>query len=237
MLTESYDWLVWSDADVAIMNPEIPLTAYLPPRALSGYADDSPDDDEYREEADVFADVHLLYSSDPNGLNAGIFFLRVSEWSVNFLSAILAYRSFRPDDDLPYAEQDAMARLLELPAFAHGGLELPEKSLSVYPDGGWAFEPGQLMLHFAGQSPKEKVIFEWLEKLEANPEEYSSRPFAEEFEAKMNEWWGKKAEERQKRKQEEEKKKQKEEEEKQAEEEKQKAKEQAEAQATTERRG
>jgi hypothetical protein len=64
-------WLTCFDADAIIVNPLIPLETFPPPKDISN--------------------VHALVTEDWNGLNNGIFYLQVSAWSVEMLSAVLAY--------------------------------------------------------------------------------------------------------------------------------------------------
>ncbi|KAK3694182.1 hypothetical protein B0T22DRAFT_451833 [Podospora appendiculata] len=64
----------WFDADTAILNPHTPLEIFLPPENLTG-----------------LENVDLIINSNWDGLNSGVFALRVSPWSVTFLSAVLAY--------------------------------------------------------------------------------------------------------------------------------------------------
>lgn len=66
----------WFDADTAIMNPYTPLEIFTP-----------PDDAEH----EALKNVDLLIASNWDGLNSGVFALRVAPWSVSFISAVLAY--------------------------------------------------------------------------------------------------------------------------------------------------
>ncbi|KAF2815014.1 uncharacterized protein BDZ99DRAFT_348897, partial [Mytilinidion resinicola] len=88
-------WLFWVDSDTIIMDPLMPIEALLP-----------PDDPEWD-------DVNLLVAHDWNGLNAGVFPVRVCDWSVELFSAVLALRFYKPDIDLPYAEQSAIDYLIQ----------------------------------------------------------------------------------------------------------------------------
>ncbi|KAK3336325.1 galactosyl transferase gma12 mnn10 family protein [Cercophora scortea] len=67
-------WVFWFDADTAILNPHTPLEIFLPPENATG-----------------LENVDLIINSNWDGLNSGVFALRVSPWSVTFLSAVLAY--------------------------------------------------------------------------------------------------------------------------------------------------
>ncbi|KAK4981281.1 hypothetical protein LTR66_010120 [Elasticomyces elasticus] len=79
----------WHDADLVLMNSKIPLDVFLPPEP-------------------EWSHIHLLCSNDLNGINAGVFFLRVHEWSAWFLAAVLSYTHYNPSVVLAYSEQTAM---------------------------------------------------------------------------------------------------------------------------------
>lgn len=62
----------WFDADTVVLNSQTPLDIFLP---------SEPE----------FSRVHLLIASNWDGLNSGVFAIRVHPWSVSLLSAVLAY--------------------------------------------------------------------------------------------------------------------------------------------------
>ncbi|EAL84784.1 glycosyltransferase family 34 protein [Aspergillus fumigatus Af293] len=76
-------WLFWFDSDTVLMNPNMPLETFLPPPELPN--------------------VHLLTSRGWNGLHGGVFFLRVHPWSVELLSAAIAYPVVKPNVQLMVA--------------------------------------------------------------------------------------------------------------------------------------
>lgn len=76
------------------MNYKIPLEVFLPPEP-------------------EWSHIHLLCSNDLNGVNAGVFFLRVHEWSAWFLAAIMSYTHCNPSVALAYSEQTAMEFLIQ----------------------------------------------------------------------------------------------------------------------------
>ncbi|KAK3393970.1 galactosyl transferase gma12 mnn10 family protein [Podospora didyma] len=77
---ERLEWVFWFDADTVIMNYETPLEIFLPPANATGVEN-----------------VDLVITSNWDGLNSGVFALRVNHWSVSFLSAVLAYPIYRSD--------------------------------------------------------------------------------------------------------------------------------------------
>lgn len=79
----------WFDGDIVLMNPKIPLEIFLPP------------DDDWNH-------IHALVTNDHRGLNNGVFFLRVHEWSVWLMTACLGTEIFDPEVQLEFGDQSAM---------------------------------------------------------------------------------------------------------------------------------
>lgn len=79
----------WFDGDIVLMNPKIPLEIFLPPE-------------------DGWSHIHALVTNDHRGLNNGVFFLRVHEWSVWMMTACLGTEIFDPDIELEFGDQSAM---------------------------------------------------------------------------------------------------------------------------------
>ena len=159
--TERIQWLMWQDADTITLNPAIDLSIFLPPQALH---------------PTLAAHIHLLVSNDFNGLNIGVFFIRVSEWSLKFLLACQAMSLADEDAHLGWNyEQDAVKYLLQHDdRFNHGqavwqpklwwnAYSIPEKK---------DVAKGDLNVHFPGikEPAKTKTIEHWLEKLEKKAE-------------------------------------------------------------------
>ncbi|GFG13353.1 glycosyltransferase 6 [Aspergillus udagawae] len=139
-------WLFWFDGDTVLMNPDMPLETFLPPPELSN--------------------AHLLVSRDWNGLHSGVFFLRVHPWSVELLSAAIAYPVVKPDVQLIWFEQSAISNVLaENEYFALSTVYCPLRWFNAYtrhPNGidinpdtplHLQVHPGDLLVHFPG-TPK-----------------------------------------------------------------------------------
>ena len=76
------------------LNTDIPWTHFLPPRS--------------------FPQVHFLGAKDQQGFHDSIFFLRVHEWSVNFLNDVAAQSLLSPElHSSSSAEEDAMSWVLD----------------------------------------------------------------------------------------------------------------------------
>ncbi|CZT24895.1 uncharacterized protein RCC_10623 [Ramularia collo-cygni] len=137
----------------------------------------------------------VLYTKDWNGLNNGVFMLRVSEWSVSLLSSIVAYRTFKPEEDLPFTEQSAMEKVLELDQYKDGAVECPPRWFNSYPNDGdesninFHHAPGQLLVHFAGIEDKSKAIGEWVKKLETDREKWEMPLSRTNYEQRIAEFW------------------------------------------------
>ena len=57
--------------------------------------------------------MNLVVTRDRNGLNNGVFFIRVCEWSVRFLAACLSLKEWDAGVVLRYSEQSAMELVIE----------------------------------------------------------------------------------------------------------------------------
>ncbi|KAJ0424254.1 hypothetical protein BJY00DRAFT_299373 [Aspergillus carlsbadensis] len=140
---ERLEWLFWADSDTILTNPNMRLETFLPPPHLTG--------------------VHLVLTKDWNGMNAGVFPIRVHPWSISFLSAAVGYPIMNPDATLIWAEQSAMVKVLEeREELAQSVVYVPLRWFNAYmasPDGeklnpdaseDLQFHPGDLLVHFPG---------------------------------------------------------------------------------------
>ncbi|RDW70879.1 uncharacterized protein DSM5745_08390 [Aspergillus mulundensis] len=144
---ERVEWFMWVDADSIIINPLIPLELFLPPDSSSpssrGSSGPGPG---------PLDTIHLVATKDHKGLNTGIFFIRVHEWSVRFLIESLAYPTYNPSTDLGVqVDQSAMERVLNGSAYRGNVTYLPRPWINAYE---WkhAFEgrKGDMLVHFPG---------------------------------------------------------------------------------------
>lgn len=96
------EWLFWHDRDVVLMNPNIPLDVFLPPSDGSGEGGHGG-----------FEHINAIVTRDRNGLNNGVFFVRVSEWSLKMFASALSVREYERGVELKYSEQSGMERVIE----------------------------------------------------------------------------------------------------------------------------
>ncbi|KIW19115.1 hypothetical protein PV08_03407 [Exophiala spinifera] len=180
---ERLEWLFWHDADLVLMNSNIPLEIFLPP----------PE----------FSHIHHIVANDLNGLNAGVFFLRVHEWSMWYLSAVMSYTNFHPDRVLRYSEQTAMEWLIQEEKWGMNTTHVPQRWFNAYqnfgidntvpPEWEWKhgyYEPGDLLVHLPGTADaRPEVMREWLGRVHDQSARYEI-PLADTTHVKnITEFW------------------------------------------------
>ncbi|KAH7049309.1 galactosyl transferase GMA12/MNN10 family protein [Macrophomina phaseolina] len=161
--SERLEWLLWVDRDTVVMNPCIPVSAFLPPPpppAASGHGDESS------------PEIHALVTKDWNGLNNGVFLVRVHAWSVELFTAIMAFRHYRPDVELRFTEQSAMELLLEEDRFRANAVYVPQRWFNAYQGrhnetlAPHQTRRGDFLVHFAGDGNRRENMAGWLEVAE-----------------------------------------------------------------------
>ncbi|CAD5174956.1 probable alpha-1,6-mannosyltransferase MNN10 [Musa acuminata AAA Group] len=166
-----YDWVFWNDADTMVMNPAISLESIL--YAVIGHTnlDASPD---------------LVVTEDTNGVNAGVFFVRRSEWSDKFLQTWWNQTSFVRFGSTKSGDNDALKHLLRtLPAEelgAHVAVSPAQCLFNSYP---WVptlkslhrlftspratwngvYSDGDFLVHLAGLDDKKKWLINMLDEM------------------------------------------------------------------------
>ncbi|KAF9767189.1 hypothetical protein IL306_000279 [Fusarium sp. DS 682] len=181
---ERLEWLFWVDRDTLILDQCRPLSSFLPPQ-------DSEESDETEDEDDTESkqrdetksdDIHLLVTKDWNGLNNGVFFVRVNQWAIELFCDIAAFRYYRPNVSLPFTEQSAMEIVMNEPKFNPSVRVVPQEWFNTYPKGSptdfdekadedglkdYHARRGDFLLHFAGRGGRDKLINEWTGMLES----------------------------------------------------------------------
>lgn len=174
---ERLDWLFWVDADTIILNPYVPIETFLPPSGTE------------------FDDVYLMYSNDWNGLNNGVFPIRVNQWSANFFAAIVSYRHYKPEVPLQFRDQSAMNNLMQEPAFAKHVLQVPQRWFNAYQgEHNETLQPfsvrrGDLLVHFAGVIPREERMEHWLERAEQHLDDWEMPVKSTSYPQEARDFW------------------------------------------------
>ncbi|KAF2652599.1 glycosyltransferase family 34 protein [Lophiostoma macrostomum CBS 122681] len=134
-------WLLWHDRDTVLMNPQIPLDIFVPPEP-------------------EFNNIHMLVTKDRNGLNNGVFMMRVSQWSFKLFASALSIREYQPEIPLKYTEQSGMEEAIKRPWWANSVAYVPQRWFNGFPPSDDSSDPqnqrkpatarpGSLLIHFA----------------------------------------------------------------------------------------
>ncbi|KAK4553274.1 hypothetical protein LTR86_009574 [Recurvomyces mirabilis] len=173
--SERLDWILWVDADTIILNPHVPIETFLPP-------------------AD-FNDVHLIYTNDWNGLNNGIFPVKVSRWAVDLFSAIISFRYYRPDASLTFRDQSAMDILLHEKQFAKHIVQVPQRWFNAYQGehnetlNPFQIRRGDLLVHFAGVGDREERMAYWLDRAEQHLDDWEMPVKSTSYPQEARDFW------------------------------------------------
>jgi len=131
---KSYDWIFWVDSDVILINPNIKLETFLPD-----------------EKMDL---IHFIAARDHNGLNCGVFLIRVHPWSLNFLIRATSYSYYNLEEYLRFADQTSMSNVLK---FSNDTSEhyiiVPRNWFNSYLGDK---KKGDFLVHLAGRPQKSK---------------------------------------------------------------------------------
>ncbi|OJD30178.1 glycosyltransferase family 34 protein [Diplodia corticola] len=145
------EWLLWVDGDTVVLNPCVPPSRFLPP---TNNDFDNP--------------INAIVTRDWNGLNNGIFLLRVSPWSLELFAGIVAYRQLRPGEPLTFLDQSAMEHLLREERFRDNVAYVPQRWFNAYhalqnetltPA---SIRRGDFLVHFAGRGRRREEMEFWL---------------------------------------------------------------------------
>lgn len=182
---ERLEWLLWVDGDTIILNPYIPIEALLPP-------EDDPEWD----------DVHLLVSHDLNGLNNGVFPVRVNIWSVELFSAILSFRFYRPEQHLQFRDQSAMDFLVQDEHFAPNVIRTPQRWFNAYQGEhnetleAFQVRRGDLLVHFPGVRDRDERMRFWLNRAEKHAPDWEVELKHTSYPEETRDFWVEKKRER-----------------------------------------
>ncbi|XP_077241981.1 alpha-1,2-galactosyltransferase gmh3-like [Tasmannia lanceolata] len=168
---QNYDWVFWNDADTLVTNSSISLERIL--QAVVGNKDfqSSPD---------------LILTEDITGVNAGIFFVRRSQWSLDFLNtwwnltAFVRLGSSKSGDNdalkymirsLPSDEFESHVRISPMQCLFNSYPWFPTWKtalrLITSPKTTWqgAYSNGDFMVHLAGLDEKRKWAVKILKEI------------------------------------------------------------------------
>ena len=152
----------WYDADTLILNPNIQWELFLPP--------------------DTFPDINFIATKNVDGFNAGLFFFRVDDWSVEILSDAYSLRRLRPEIEISgNIEQNALKYLLGQDEHKKHILYQPQlwyNGLKGNSRAETEINEGDMLVHFAGinhdneEEMKSELMSQWFAKIEQHPERW-----------------------------------------------------------------
>lgn len=168
------EWLMWLGPDVILLNPQIPLEIFLPP--------------------DDFDHMHFLATHDSDGLNGGVFFLHVHEWSVKLLIEIMALPRNHPALKQA-AEKDelSMEMVVTSEHFRGHATYQPRRWYNAYQLSVAEFEgqPGDLLVHFHDlEGDKWSAMANALGQLSRKNSTWSVPLAMTTYESEIAEYWG-----------------------------------------------
>ncbi|ORX46406.1 hypothetical protein BCR36DRAFT_372236 [Piromyces finnis] len=163
---KTYDWIFWVDSDVVMVNPNIKLETFLPPIEKN--------------------DIHLIISGDSNGINAGVFFLRINSWSLTYMMRTVSYAYNHKTSLIFYSDQTSMNNVLleNYEVETDHFVLVPQKWFNMYID---ETTPGYFLIHFAGVVMKDIIAKSVREFLLNNTEYYMKT--SEEMRKEVEEYY------------------------------------------------
>lgn len=176
----------WHDVDTVVLNNQVSLDTFI--RDI--------------HEKD---NVQFIYTEDQNGLNAGVFYVRVGEWASVFLSTVLAMSKAKDHPKLDFWEQTAIAKTVaENEFFGSASVMVPRDWFNSY---AWlskdettgryasAVHPGTFLVHMVGPSKHQPGWYDYYLNLgEGSDPAYHSTDIAEVLESVAEDFWRKRAE-------------------------------------------
>ncbi|KAF1944087.1 hypothetical protein EJ02DRAFT_452703 [Clathrospora elynae] len=104
--------------------------------------------------------THLLVNDDLNGLKDGLFIVRVNNWTINLFIAVLTFRHYKPEVDLPFTEQSAMEHVLSAQQFRDQARYVPQHWFNAYENfGRRRSSKGKALMNYRKSKYGEKTIW------------------------------------------------------------------------------
>ena len=152
----------WYDADTLILNPHIQWELFLPPV--------------------TYPNIDFIATKNIDGFNAGLFFFRVNEWSVELLSDAYSLRRLRPEIEIQgNIEQNSMKHLFGEERNKKHVLYQPQHWYNGFKGNSRAeteINEGDMLVHFAGinhdneEEVKKELMSQWFAKIEQHPDKW-----------------------------------------------------------------
>lgn len=158
------------------MNPEVPWEIFLPPND--------------------FNDKHIIATQDDNGFNAGMMMFRVNPWTIDTLSQTVALPGLRPELQLQFFDQSALAVVCDRVGYREHMIYQPRHWWNRYHHDSDGEEKGEMLIHFAGVSTvmkasmtKMQLMKKYLDRLQKSPTEWAIPIEKTSYAKEINEYW------------------------------------------------
>lgn len=135
-------------------------------------------------------------TTDGNGLNNGVFLLRVCAWSIEVMAANTAYRTFHPDEQLTFQDQSALSNLFHMDKFSDSVVYYPQRWFNAYQAGlinetlhADQVRRGDLIVHFAGVGDKNDRMNYWCDIAEKHSPDWEVDAIHTSYPEEVAEYW------------------------------------------------
>jgi lipopolysaccharide biosynthesis glycosyltransferase len=146
-----------------------------------------------------FNDANVLVTNDANGLNNGVFFIRVSAWAIEVMSANVAYRTFNPQEQLTFQDQSALDHIFHMEKFRDQVVYCPQRWFNAYQSGflnesieANQVRRGDLVVHFAGVGNKIERMNYWCDIAEKHLPDWEVEIIHTSYVEEIDEFWSQK---------------------------------------------
>jgi lipopolysaccharide biosynthesis glycosyltransferase len=141
----------------------------------------------------------VLVTNDANGLNNGVFFIRVSAWAIEVMSANVAYRTFNPQEQLTFQDQSALDHIFHMDKFRDQVVYCPQRWFNAYQSGflnesieANQVRRGDLVVHFAGVGNKIERMNYWCDIAEKHLPDWEVEIIHTSYLEEIDEFWSQK---------------------------------------------
>lgn len=141
----------------------------------------------------------MLVTTDANGLNNGVFFIRVCAWAIEVMSANVAYRTFNPTEVLTFQDQSALDNIFHMSKFRDQVVYCPQRWFNAYQSGflnesieANQVRRGDLVVHFAGVGNKIERMNYWCDIAEKHLPDWEVEIIHTSYSEEIDEFWSQK---------------------------------------------
>lgn len=155
-----------------MLNPQVPLELFLPPVDQRN--------------------IHFIASHDPLGLNSGVLFFRIDQWTVRLLIEVMAVplRDRRPDVAVA-KDRAALEQVLNNPAFRGRTVYQPRPWFNAFhANGTYEGQRGSLLAHFPEvNANKWMAMNSYLSNMTSRDNPWEMKLEETSYEAIMADFW------------------------------------------------